>query len=99
MGCTLMDFISPRVTVYLIGIGGTGMASLAGMLQLSGYRVSGSDTGIYPPMSTLLDRLGISAHSGYAAEHLDPAPDLVVIGNALSRGNPEVVAVLDCGLR
>ncbi len=86
-------------SVYLIGIGGTGMASLAGMLQQSGYRVSGSDAGVYPPMSTVLEQMGITVHNGYDAAHLDPAPNLVVVGNALSRGNPEVEAVLDRGLR
>ncbi len=75
------------------------MASLAGMLKESGYRVSGSDSGVYPPMSTFLERLGISVHEGYAASHLEPPPDLVVVGNALSRGNEEIEATLDRGLR
>jgi len=71
------------------------MAPLAGMLAESGYRVSGSDTGVYPPASTLLDSLGIRWTNGFNAANLDPAPDIVVLGNALSRGNPEVEAVLD----
>ena len=94
-----MEFLSPGASIHLIGIGGTAMASLAGMLKESGYRVTGSDTGVYPPMSTLLEQLGISFREGYAAANLEPAPDLVVVGNALSRGNPEVEAMLDRGLR
>ena len=71
------------------------MAPLAGMLAESGYRVTGSDAGVYPPASTLLESLGIRWSSGFDAANLDPAPDIVVIGNALSRGNPEVETVLD----
>jgi UDP-N-acetylmuramate: L-alanyl-gamma-D-glutamyl-meso-diaminopimelate ligase len=82
-------------TVYLIGIGGAAMAPLAGMLAEKGYRVSGSDTGVYPPASTLLKSLGISWKEGFREENLSPAPDLVVIGNAISRGNPELELVLD----
>ena len=82
-------------SIYLIGIGGAAMAPLAGMLAERGYRVTGSDTGVYPPASTLLEKLGIRWHSGFSEEHLNPAPDLVVIGNAASRGNPEVEFVLD----
>ena len=75
------------------------MASLAVLLQKRGHRVTGSDTNVYPPMSTLLTENGLSVNEGYAAVNLDPAPDLVVIGNALSRGNPEVEATLAQGLR
>ena len=71
----LPGFLAPGARVHLIGIAGTAMASLAGMLKQSGYRVSGSDTGVYPPMSTQLERLGIAVQEGYAAAHLDPAPD------------------------
>ena len=71
------------------------MAPLAGMLAESGHRVTGSDAGVYPPASTLLDSLGIRWTNGFNAANLDPAPDIVVLGNALSRGNPEVEAVLD----
>ncbi|HEX4998313.1 MAG TPA: UDP-N-acetylmuramate:L-alanyl-gamma-D-glutamyl-meso-diaminopimelate ligase [Terriglobia bacterium] len=85
---------------YLIGICGTAMASLAGMLQKKGYIVSGSDAEVYPPMSDFLAGLGIPVHRGYRAEHITEAPpDVVIIGNALSRGNPEVEAVLDSGIR
>jgi len=80
---------------HLSGIGGAAMAPLAGMLAESGHRVTGSDAGVYPPASTLLESLGIRWTNGFDAAHLDPSPDIVVIGNALSRGNPEVEAVLD----
>ncbi len=66
------------------------MASLAGMLQSRGHRVTGSDENVYPPMSTMLAGLGIGLMQGYDAAHLEPAPDCVVVGNAIPRGNPEV---------
>ena len=76
------------------------MASLAGMLATAGYSVSGSDQAVYPPMSTFLESLGIPVFEGFSETHItNAAPDLVVIGNALSRGNPEVEYVLDTGLR
>ncbi len=81
--------------IHLTGICGTAMASLAGLLQLQGHRISGSDRAAYPPMSDLLHSLGIPILEPYSESNLDPAPDLVVIGNALSRGNPEVELVLD----
>jgi UDP-N-acetylmuramate: L-alanyl-gamma-D-glutamyl-meso-diaminopimelate ligase len=81
--------------IHLIGICGTAMASLAGMLQERGYRVSGSDAASYPPMSTFLESLGIQVSQPFAEANLDPRPDLVVVGNALSRGNPELERVLD----
>jgi UDP-N-acetylmuramate: L-alanyl-gamma-D-glutamyl-meso-diaminopimelate ligase len=81
--------------IHLIGICGTGMASLAAMLQKSGYEVSGSDEGVYPPMSDFLAQRQIPVTRGYNARNLNPAPDLVVVGNALSRGNPEIEHVLD----
>jgi UDP-N-acetylmuramate: L-alanyl-gamma-D-glutamyl-meso-diaminopimelate ligase len=71
------------------------MASLAGLLQLQGHRVTGSDKAAYPPMSDQLRELGIAVMEPYAEANLDPLPDLVVIGNALSRGNPEIERVLD----
>jgi UDP-N-acetylmuramate: L-alanyl-gamma-D-glutamyl-meso-diaminopimelate ligase len=71
------------------------MASLAGLLQLQGHRITGSDKAAYPPMSDLLAGLGIPVMEPYAEANLDPRPDLVVIGNALSRGNPEVERALD----
>jgi UDP-N-acetylmuramate: L-alanyl-gamma-D-glutamyl-meso-diaminopimelate ligase len=81
--------------IHLIGICGTAMASLAGMLQLQGHRVTGSDTAAYPPMSDLLASLGIPIREPYAETNLDPRPDLVVVGNAISRGNVELEYVLD----
>ena len=76
------------------------MASLAGMLREKGYAVTGSDANVYPPMSDFLDRLGIPVFKGYNAENLRQAkPDLVVVGNAMSRGNVEVEEVLDSGVR
>jgi UDP-N-acetylmuramate: L-alanyl-gamma-D-glutamyl-meso-diaminopimelate ligase len=81
--------------IHLIGICGTAMASLAGMLQGQGHRVTGSDAAAYPPMSDQLRAMGIEPMQPYDAAHLDPAPDLVVIGNAISRGNVELEAVLD----
>jgi UDP-N-acetylmuramate: L-alanyl-gamma-D-glutamyl-meso-diaminopimelate ligase len=81
--------------IHLSAICGTAMASLAGLLQLHGHRITGSDKAAYPPMSDLLRSLGIPILEPYAESNLDPAPDLVVIGNALSRGNPEVERVLD----
>jgi UDP-N-acetylmuramate: L-alanyl-gamma-D-glutamyl-meso-diaminopimelate ligase len=85
--------------IHLSGICGTAMASLAGLLQLEGHRITGSDKAAYPPMSDLLRALGIQVMEPYAEANLEPAPgqfpDLVVIGNALSRGNPEVERILD----
>lgn len=81
--------------VHLIGICGTAMASLAGMLQLRGYHVTGSDAQAYPPMSGMLQALGIPIAQPYAEENLSPQPSLVVVGNAISRGNPELECVLD----
>jgi UDP-N-acetylmuramate: L-alanyl-gamma-D-glutamyl-meso-diaminopimelate ligase len=86
---------SNRKHIHLTGICGTAMASLAGLLQLEGHRISGSDKAAYPPMSDLLHALGIPILEPYSESNLDPPPDLVVIGNALSRGNPEVERVLD----
>jgi UDP-N-acetylmuramate: L-alanyl-gamma-D-glutamyl-meso-diaminopimelate ligase len=81
--------------IHLIGICGTAMASLAGMLQTQGHRVTGSDAAAYPPMSDLLATLGIPLTQPYSEANLTPAPDLVIVGNAISRGNPELECVLD----
>jgi UDP-N-acetylmuramate: L-alanyl-gamma-D-glutamyl-meso-diaminopimelate ligase len=91
-------FETPR-RIHFLGICGTAMGNVAAMMREAGYEVSGSDDAVYPPMSTFLDERGIRILEGYAPEHLDPAPDLCVIGNAMSRGNPEVEAVLDRKLR
>src|SRR5437899_877625 len=80
---------------HLIGICGTAMASLAGMLQARGHQVTGSDENVYPPMCTMLDSLGIKIMPGYDGEHLTPAPVCVVIGNAIPSGNPEVEETLN----
>ena len=71
------------------------MAPLAGMLREHGYRVTGSDSGVYPPASTLLESLGISFFNTFEGAHLQPLPDLVVVGNIIARGNPELEEVLD----
>lgn len=87
-----------REHIHLIGVGGTGMAALAGLLHDSGVRVSGSDRALYPPTSDLLEAMGIELHVGFDPAHLEPRPDLVVVGNAISRGNPELESVLDLRL-
>ncbi len=84
--------------IHILGICGTFMGGIAALAKALGHEVSGSDTGVYPPMSTQLEALGIRLHEGYAPEHLKPAPDMVVVGNALSRGNPAVEVVLAQGM-
>ncbi len=79
--------------VYFMGICGTGMASLAGLLKGCGIKVYGSDQEIYPPMSTFLQSLSIPVFEGYREENLHPAPDLVIVGNVIRRTNPEVAAL------
>jgi UDP-N-acetylmuramate: L-alanyl-gamma-D-glutamyl-meso-diaminopimelate ligase len=81
--------------IHLIGICGTAMASLAGMLRERGHHVTGSDAAAYPPMSTFLESLGIPVAQPFAETTLKPRPDLVVVGNAISRGNVELEYVLD----
>src|SRR5438309_5531041 len=81
--------------IHLIGICGTAMASLAGMLRQRGFRVSGSDAAAYPPMSVFLESLGITVRQPFGVKNLEPRPDLVVVGNAISRGNVELERVLD----
>ena len=81
--------------IHVIGIGGSAMAPLAGMLRERGYRVTGSDSGVYPPASTLLESLGISFFHSFDAANLQPAPDMVIVGNIIARGNPELEEVLD----
>jgi UDP-N-acetylmuramate: L-alanyl-gamma-D-glutamyl-meso-diaminopimelate ligase len=83
---------APLPHIHLIACCGTGMGSLAGMLKAHGYRVTGSDQHVYPPMSTQLESWGIAVQNGFQPDHLMPRPDLVVVGNAVSRHNPEVVA-------
>ncbi len=81
--------------IHLIGICGTAMASLAGMLKQRGFRVTGSDAAAYPPMSDFLAELGIPVAQPFDPRNLEPQPDLVVVGNAMSRGNSELEHVLD----
>ncbi len=85
--------------IHILGICGTFMGGLALIARELGYKVSGSDQNVYPPMSTQLEQQGIQLMNGYKAENLDCKPDLVVIGNAMSRGNVEVEAVLNRGLK
>jgi UDP-N-acetylmuramate: L-alanyl-gamma-D-glutamyl-meso-diaminopimelate ligase len=81
--------------IHMIGIGGSAMSPLAGMLRERGYRVTGADAGVYPPASTFLESLGIAYFTSFDAAHLTPAPDLIVVGNAISRGNVEVEEMLE----
>ncbi len=85
--------------IHILGICGTFMGGIAGLAAAKGYQVSGSDENVYPPMSTQLENLGITLQEGYRQEHLIATkPDMVIIGNALSRGNPAVEYVLNAGL-
>jgi len=90
--------LKPGSLCYFIGIGGIAMAQAALLLQEMGYQVRGSDPALHPPTDQLLRDGNIAVDKGYAAAHLDPRPDLVVIGNAVSRGNPEVEEVLAQGI-
>ncbi|NID17574.1 UDP-N-acetylmuramate:L-alanyl-gamma-D-glutamyl-meso-diaminopimelate ligase [Luteibacter yeojuensis] len=85
--------------VHILGICGTFMGGVAALARELGLRVEGSDANVYPPMSTQLEALGIELMQGYSAAHLTPAPDLVVVGNAMTRGNPAVEYMLDEGMR
>ena len=76
--------------IHILGICGTFMGGVALLARELGYRVTGSDANVYPPMSTQLEAAGIVLAEGYAPEHLQPAPDVVVVGNAMTRGNPAV---------
>jgi UDP-N-acetylmuramate: L-alanyl-gamma-D-glutamyl-meso-diaminopimelate ligase len=86
-------------TIHFIGICGTAMASVAAAMKERGLEVTGSDQNVYPPMSTFLSERGVELMAGYAEANLSRNPDLVVIGNAISRGNPEAEAVLERKLR
>jgi UDP-N-acetylmuramate: L-alanyl-gamma-D-glutamyl-meso-diaminopimelate ligase len=91
--------LTPRpLHLHLVAIGGTGMAPLACLLAGDGHRVTGSDGPLYPPMSTLLDAAGIRPFEGFDPAHLEPAPDLVIIGNAVPRANVEAVETERRGL-
>ena len=84
--------------IHILGICGTFMGGIAALAREFGVEVQGSDANVYPPMSDQLRALGIMLQEGWSAEHLKPAPDLVVVGNALSRGNPSIEYMLDAGL-
>jgi UDP-N-acetylmuramate: L-alanyl-gamma-D-glutamyl-meso-diaminopimelate ligase len=84
--------------VHILGIGGTFMGGVAAIAQAAGFRVTGSDLNVYPPMSTQLAALGVDFIQGYGADQLDVRPDIVVVGNALSRGSPVIEAMLDRGM-
>jgi UDP-N-acetylmuramate: L-alanyl-gamma-D-glutamyl-meso-diaminopimelate ligase len=84
--------------IHILGIGGTFMGGVAAIAKAAGFRVTGSDLNVYPPMSTQLEQLGIEFVQGYGAEQLSLNPDIVVVGNALSRGTPVVEAMLDRGM-
>lgn len=84
--------------IHILGICGTFMGSLAVLAKSLGHQVSGSDANVYPPMSTQLEAQGIALMEGYSAEHLQPRPDLVIVGNAMSRGNAAVEYVLNEGI-
>ncbi len=87
--------MAPReiVHIHIMGICGTGMAALAGMLQQSGFTITGSDSHVYPPMSDFLAKLGITVCDGYNPKNLVPQPDLVIVGNVITRKNPEAIAL------
>ena len=84
--------------IHLVAVCGTGMGSLAILLKTLGHRVTGSDQHMYPPMSTQLQQWDIPLFEGFRAANLQPLPDLVIVGNAISRGNPEAEAAQDAGL-
>jgi len=87
----------PGQSVHLVAVGGVGMSALAGLLQARGYRVTGSDNAVYPPASILLEKLGIEVRQGYSSDHIADA-DLVVVGNAVTRANPEAIAATERGI-
>ena len=88
-------YIKDVKNIYFLAICGTAMASLAAMMKQKGYNVYGSDSGIYPPMSTFLEEQGIKIIQGFDVKNLSPKPDLVVVGNAISRGNVEIEKILN----
>ena len=91
---TPIDLVKQK-HIHVIGIAGSAMAPLAGMLREHGFRVTGSDAGVYPPASMLLDSLGIAYNSSFDVANLTPAPDLVIVGNIIARGNPELEETLE----
>jgi UDP-N-acetylmuramate: L-alanyl-gamma-D-glutamyl-meso-diaminopimelate ligase len=94
MKLTTWDQIAPGAHIHLMGICGTAMASLAGLLKDRGFQITGSDQSVYPPMSTQLEELGIGIMQGYRAENLEPAPDLVIVGNVITAKHEEAIALM-----
>ncbi|MBW2646490.1 MAG: UDP-N-acetylmuramate:L-alanyl-gamma-D-glutamyl-meso-diaminopimelate ligase [Deltaproteobacteria bacterium] len=92
------DTASLPQSIHLIAVCGTGMGALAGMFKDAGFQVSGSDHRVYPPMSTFLEGQGIKIMEGFQPENLSHSPDLVVVGNAVSRDNPEIVRMFEMDL-
>src|SRR6476660_3394321 len=84
--------------VHILGIGGTFMGGVAAIARAAGFRVTGSDRNMYPPMSTQLEALGIEVTEGFAASQLTPVPDIVVVGNVMTRGQPVIEELLERGL-
>jgi UDP-N-acetylmuramate: L-alanyl-gamma-D-glutamyl-meso-diaminopimelate ligase len=93
-----LSSLSAKLHIHCIAVGGTGMAPLAALLAADGHRVTGSDAPLYPPMSTLLAAAGVAPFVGYDPAHLEPRPDLVIVGNAVPRGNAEAVECERLGL-
>jgi UDP-N-acetylmuramate: L-alanyl-gamma-D-glutamyl-meso-diaminopimelate ligase len=94
-----LNRVPPRVRhIHLMGVCGTGMASLAGMLKHEGYSVTGSDQNVYPPMSLYLESLSIPILQGYRPSNLAPRPDLVIVGNVITKFNPEAVELSRLGI-
>ncbi len=94
-----LNRVPPRVRrIHLMGVCGTGMASLAGMLKHEGYSVTGSDQNVYPPMSLYLESLSIPVLQGYRSSNLHPPPDLVIVGNVITKFNPEAVELSRLGI-
>lgn len=94
MAATALPNLNRNAHIHMIGICGVAMASLAGILKNLGFRVTGSDENVYPPMSTQLKELGIEIQQGYKKQNLQPRPDLVIVGNVISRSNPEAETLL-----
>jgi UDP-N-acetylmuramate: L-alanyl-gamma-D-glutamyl-meso-diaminopimelate ligase len=90
--------LKPKSHVHMMGICGTAMASLAGLLVDRGFKVTGSDTNPYPPMSTQIESLGIAIKKGYKAENLHPKPDFVIVGNVISANNEEAQELMKLGI-
>ncbi len=96
---TALNYAPEKIrNIHIMGICGTGMAALAGMLQAAGFTISGSDSHVYPPMSDFLHQLGITIYDGYNAENLATKPDLVIVGNVITRKNPEAAALAESAL-